>query len=137
MDGARACSSSSSTADASIFLSGEIDARVDGTDAVLLSVALTETPAQCGALPAIVLHGGLDDRGSWSLQGLERDLVDHAIERLRDRRTGKPIVIEDPPRTLTIERAGGVTWVDGEPLPVEGRPVGPLMYRAGTILSVR
>ncbi len=123
------------------------------SDEELSGAALTPDPAEVGLTPVRMFPGGLQDQDERRRLRLRKGdpflsaLISRAIEATRRRRRGDPLMVRDGRRHEVKRMGPGAVLADGELVggqqrggPVVrddgGRPVGPLEYRPGRILSV-
>jgi len=114
---------------APVYLSAETTASRDGVDhrdIELTGLGLVTSTASVSLSPVDVYDGDLACRGSWHVPTHVRARLDRAAEQRRG--TGQLLITDPLPK---IERAGGITLVDGA-------PIGPLRYGPpGRVLAVR
>jgi hypothetical protein len=94
-------------AEAPIFFSPGTDTRADGTDGIVLDLALVSRTARVGARPVLVKAGDIrksGDRCRWRLNGLAAELVPRAASEIRCRPRGGPIHIRDLEMEKALER---------------------------------
>ena len=98
------------------------------SDAELLSIGLTPSPARVGAGPVLFLRGSLDYRGSfkrWQLGAFERELLERAeaVHLWRKRGGGGPIRVE-PLRERAIDYGRDLYTWDRPAMAAGVRPAG-------------
>jgi hypothetical protein len=112
--------------DEPIYFSPGTSTRADGTDGIILELALVSRTARVGAQPVLVKPGDVrkpSDRGRWSLRGLAYELVPRAAEEIRCRPKGGPFHIRDLEHEKWMERENERrTYV---PLPLARSNPGP------------
>jgi hypothetical protein len=109
-----------------MFFSPELVFGSRGTDVEVRGVALVERPAPVGLPKVTVIPGDLRDitvQMKWSNRTAHRALMQRAAEACRRRRSGSPLVIEDPSALARRTKLGDGMVVDGrgELVPSEHR----------------
>lgn len=116
-------------------------------DIEITGVGLVERTATACVAPIKLLPGTLDshtDRSRWQLTGIEKPIVDNAVQALGDRRHNRPIQVRGLTDTAAELRAyipdGNGGYILRDELPDwRGRPAGRLRHAVhrGRVISVR
>jgi hypothetical protein len=139
-----------------IYFSPGTSTRADGSDGIILELALVSRTARVAARPVVIKAGDIrkpNDRGRWRLNGLAAELVPRAADELRCRPKDAPIHIRDLEAEKQRERDNRRATYVPPPLTrsnsVRGQQVPPQMrpgwkpgdidwsMSGGQILSVR
>jgi len=121
------------------YFSATRDSRIDDTDVVIRSVALTTRSARVTAAPVVFRRGTANEAAFRSTDSFERKLLQRAVQAQRTRHGG-PLIVHDPGRTAKLEGRSASDPVALQAMEDElwdrKRPYGPLRWRPSVITRV-